>query len=103
MDEALIMQFHPLSLNKIGACLEVIRTLGLEKEIVDKCENWLNGEPLEICRMTDADQMPGYFLSIVHSDCWMNNIMYKYNAKGEVEDLLFVSDKSSKLVNETSL
>lgn len=94
--EELVLKFHPLYLQKTESCLEVIRTLGLEQEVVDKCEKWLQTDPLEVCRLFTFDYLPPtFFTTINHSDCWMNNIMFKYNDQNQVEDLKFVSKSLS--------
>lgn len=87
--EDLITQFHHLSLAKTNHVLAVIKTLNFGPEIVAECEKWLVADPLELIKITDPSLVG--FPSFVHGDCWMNNMLFKYNSNGQVEDVQFVS------------
>lgn len=83
-----MIQFHALSVAKTAHMITLIKTMGFDPEIVAKCEKWLEIDPVEICRLTSPT---GVFDTVVHADCWLNNMMYKYNANNEIEDIRFVS------------
>lgn len=86
-------QFHHTTLAKTVHMIAAIKKIGFEPEIVEKCEKWIEMDPVEIFHLSSPT---GVFDTIVHGDCWMNNIMYKYNEKNEVEDVLLVSRNSRK-------
>lgn len=89
-------QFWNLSLAKIKHVLAVIKTLDFAPEVYEACEKWLEMDPLEICHLTSSKGL--HFATIVHGDSWMNNIMYKYNDKNELEDVQLVGDLTYYLI-----
>lgn len=91
-EEKLVAQYHPLMNAKVAHVISAVKSLGFGPEIIEKCEKWLEADPMDICRLTAPS---GSFATIAHGDCWMNNILYKYNENGQVEDLLFVSIERS--------
>lgn len=93
--EELAKQFHPLTVAKTAHMIAAIKKMGFETQIVEKCEKWMETDPVEIFRLLSPT---GVFDTIVHGDCWMNNMMYKYNEKNEVEDVLLVSRNSKKYI-----
>lgn len=90
VEEELMVQMMPIMLPKIIDFTELVKTLDLGDEITSKCAAWATADPKEIVQLTDPDYFPDYFQAVVHSDLWMNNIMYKYNANNDPEDVIFV-------------
>jgi len=44
---------------------------------------------------------PADFNVLNHGDCWMNNLLFKVDSKGEVEDMLFVDFQNPKYGSPT--
>lgn len=81
--------YHEFYRNASASCLEVVKTIPELEAYVEKFEEYQeNIIPRQInVFVRDGTQ----FNCLNHGDVWTNNLMFKKNEDGEVEELLFVS------------
>ncbi|KAH8383453.1 hypothetical protein KR009_008706 [Drosophila setifemur] len=61
----------------------------------DKLTNSFSQFAVEFERMMNVD--PNDFNILNHGDCWMNNLLFKVDSKGDVEDMRFVDFQNPKI------
>ncbi|KAH8294589.1 hypothetical protein KR018_000016 [Drosophila ironensis] len=60
----------------------------------DKLTKAFTQIPLDFENLTEVD--PSEFNVLNHGDCWMNNLLFKTDAKGQLEDMVFVDFQNPK-------
>lgn len=91
----MLAQFHPLTLIKVKEVIKVIKTLNFAPEVVAECEKWVEMDSMVMYNLWHPNNLN--FTTVIHGDCWMNNMLYSYNDKNDVEDIVFVSTPTLQL------
>ncbi|KAH8417045.1 hypothetical protein KR222_001857, partial [Zaprionus bogoriensis] len=45
---------------------------------------------------------PAEFNALIHGDCWLNNLLFKFNDQGEIDDMLFVDFQLPRFGNPSA-
>eukprot|EP00099_Drosophila_melanogaster_P022588 NP_650103.1 uncharacterized protein Dmel_CG6830 [Drosophila melanogaster] len=64
------------------------------EEYREKLEKALAGLTMEFMKLGIVD--PNEFNALNHGDCWMNNLLFKMNSSGDLEDMVFVDFQNPK-------
>lgn len=46
--------------------------------------------------------VPAEFNTIIHGDCWLNNLLFKFNNQGEFEDMRFIDFQLTRFGNPSA-
>lgn len=74
----------------LAALTKKMTNMGMEQMYIDKISKWQTSLMPSIIRATDPDYYPADFHTLLHGDLWLNNEMFKYDDKGQLQDVKFV-------------
>jgi aminoglycoside phosphotransferase (APT) family kinase protein len=82
----------PMGLNffsLLDGFIERLRLFGECDQYADKIARWDRKKLMEFF-LKVAEPMKCGFTVLAHADCWMNNMMFKFNDANEVEDVALI-------------